>query len=97
MLRRRRRTLTVVAVVVSLLVLMFPGHAFGGTGAAGLSADELGAVGLTPGTVYVVGSGDTLHSIAEQVNPWNSSAAYRALVAELHSGVVVAGEHVIIP
>lgn len=97
MRRRRRRTLTVVAVVVSFLVLMFPGHAFGGTGSAGLSADELGAVGLTPGSVYVVQSGDTLHAIAQLVNPWNSSAAYRALVGELHSGVVVAGEHIIIP
>ncbi len=97
MRRRRRRSLLVLAVVVSLFVLMFPGHAFGGTGAAGLSADEIGAVGLTPGSLYVVQPGDTVASLARLVNPWNPSAAEVSLVRELHSSVVVVGEHVIIP
>ncbi len=97
MRRRRRRTLLVAASIVSLAVLMFPGHAFGGTGVGGVSADQLGVVGLTPGSVYVVQPGDTLASIARQVNPLDTAAAYRSLARELRSDAVVVGEHVLIP
>jgi hypothetical protein len=46
---------------------------------------------------YVVQSGDTIGSIAKNVNPVNPSYAQALLVRELGSSVVVPGEHVLIP
>lgn len=95
--RRRRRTLAILAIAASLAVLIFPGHAFGGTNASGVSSDQLGAGALTPGSIYVVESGDTLTSIARLVNPWNPRQAQEVLTHELKSSVVVVGEHIEIP
>ena len=46
---------------------------------------------------YVVQPGDTVSSIARDMNPTNPTEARALLVHELGSSVVVAGEHVLIP
>jgi hypothetical protein len=46
---------------------------------------------------YVVQSGDTINSIARDVNPIDPAQARSLLVHELGSTVVVPGEHVLIP
>ena len=97
MLRRRRRTLLALALVTGLVILALPGPAFGGTTGAGLPTDLATSSVLASGTVYVVHGGDTVSSIAARMNPLDPSVARRALVAELHSTVVVPGEHVLIP
>ncbi len=94
---RRRRTLVGVALVLATVVLAWPGHAFGGTTGTGLSTDLATSAVLASGETYVVQPGDTLSSIAVFVNPTDPQAARRALVREVHSEVVVAGEHVVIP
>jgi len=94
---RRRRTAVAVAVLAGLVMLAWPGHAFGGTNGVGLSTDVASSATLSSGMVYVVAPGDTVASIARLVNPVQPAMAERALVAELRSTVVVAGEHVLIP
>jgi len=83
--------------MATFVLLAWPGHAFGGTNGVGLSTDLATSSTLSSGMVYVVQPGDTLESIAQSVNPVNPSLARRALVNELHSSVVVTGEHVLIP
>ena len=97
MLRRRRRTLAALVLVACLVILAWPGHAFGGTTGAGLSSDLAGSSVLASGMVYVVQPGDSVASIAALMNPVDPELARRALVHELRSSVVVAGEHVLIP
>jgi transposase-like protein len=46
---------------------------------------------------YVVQPGNTVNSIAREMNPANPSLARSLLVRELGSTVVVPGEHVLIP
>ncbi len=94
---RRRRSVGVAAVFVSLVLLAWPGHAFGGTNGVGLSTDLATGSTLSSGMVYVVQPGDTVSSIARLLNPVQPSLAVRALEGELRSTVVVAGEHVLIP
>ena len=94
---RRRRNSLVALVAVSLVVLAWPGHAFGGTNGVGLSTDLASSSTLSSGMVYVVEPGDTISSIARELNPVSPWTARRALVAELHSRDVVVGEHVLIP
>ncbi len=94
---RRRRSALAALVVISLVILAWPGHAFGGTNGVGLSTDLASSSTLSSGMVYVVQPGDTIASIARQVNPVSPATARRAIVAELRSRVVVAGEHVLIP
>ena len=96
MMQRRRRTLAVLAICGLIALLVFPGHAFGTT-PTGLAADQLGTAPLQAGTVYTVQPGDTMASIAADVNPQNPSAAYRVLVSELRSTTVIAGEVIQIP
>ncbi len=96
--RARRRTLALGALVAAaLVVLAVPGHSFGATSPTGLSSDLAGSTVLTAGELYVVQPGDTLATIARAMNPVDPDAARALLVAELHSRVVVAGEHVLIP
>lgn len=97
MLRRRRRTLVALALVAGLAILSVPGHAFGGETGAGLSTDLANSSVLASGMDYVVQPGDTVHSIAEMMNPVDAAYAQRLLVRELDSNVVVPGEHVLIP
>ena len=97
MLRRRRRTLVSLFVVAGLVVLAWPGHAFGGVTGSGLPTDLANSAVVASGMVYVVQPGDTVGTIAELVNPVAPSIARTALVRELGSSVVVPGEHVLIP
>lgn len=97
MKQRRRRSAVVALLAATLVLLAWPGHAFGGTNGAGLSTDLASSTTLASGMVYVVQPGDTLSTIAAEVNPVRPGIARAALVAELHSSVVIAGEHVLIP
>ena len=94
---RRRRSALVALLALSLVVLAWPGHAFGGTNGVGLSTDLASSSTLSSGMVYVVQKGDTIDTIARAVNPVNPTIARTMLVSELHSHDVVAGEHVLIP
>ncbi len=97
MLSRRRRSMVGLAAVISVVVLAWPGHAFGGVNASGVLTDQTSASKLSSGMVYVVGAHDTLNSIAQAVNPSNPTTARQVLIRELGSSVVVPGEHVLIP
>ncbi|HEY5439505.1 MAG TPA: LysM peptidoglycan-binding domain-containing protein [Acidimicrobiales bacterium] len=97
MMQRRRRTLVGLLLVTGLVILSWPGHAFGGTTGGGLSTDMANSSVLASGMEYVVQPGDTVRSIATLMNPVNPAAAQIALVREIHSSVVVPGEHVLIP
>jgi hypothetical protein len=97
MMQRRRRTLVALVLVTGLVILSWPGHAFGGTTGGGLSTDLANSSVLASGMEYVVQPGDTVRSIATMMNSVNPAAAQRALVREIHSNVVVPGEHVLIP
>jgi len=97
MLQRRRRTLVALAMTVGLVILAFPGHAFGGVTGAGLPTDLADSSVLASGVSYVVQPGDTISSIASLMNPLDPSTARRELVRQLESKVVVPGEHIVIP
>ena len=97
MMQRRRRTLVVLGLVLGLAILAFPGHAFGGVTGAGLSTDLANSSVLASGMAYVVQPGDTVNSIAKLMNPVDPSLARTALVHQIDSTVVVAGEHIVIP
>jgi hypothetical protein len=97
MLQRRHRTYVALLLVAGLAILSWPGPAFGGTTGAGLSTDLANSSVLASGMEYVVQSGDSVSSIARMINPVDPSLARAALVNELGSAVVVAGEHVLIP
>jgi len=97
MLQRRRRTLVAALLIIGLVVLAWPGHAFGGTTGAGLSTDLASSSTLASGMVYVVQPGDSINSIARDMNPVDPSVARALLVHELESSVVVVGEHILIP
>ncbi len=97
MMKRRRRTLTASALLLGLVILAWPGHAFGGETGAGLPTDLANSSVLASGMNYVVQPGDTVSSIARMMNPVDPNVARTALVRELDSSVVVPGEHVLIP
>jgi len=97
MIQRRRRSAIALLLVVGLVILAWPGHAFGGTNDAGLPTDLANSSVLAPGMLYVVQPGDTVTSIATLVNPVDPSLARHVLVRELGSSYVVPGEHVLIP
>jgi hypothetical protein len=84
-------------LVGALSVLAVPGHVFGATTGAGLSSDLATSSVLASGMDYVVQPGDTITSIAREMNPTDPTEARSLLVAELGSSVVVPGEHVLIP
>jgi hypothetical protein len=95
MLKRRRRTFVVLALLAGLTILALPGVAFGGVG--GISSDLNNNASLSSGMVFVVQRGDTMSSIARMINPADPAQARNALVRELGSRTVVTGEHVLIP
>ena len=97
MMRRRRRTLVALALVIGLVILALPGHAFGGVTGTGLPTDLADSSVVASGMQYVVQPGDTVQSIAQLVNPVAPLIARTAIVRELGSSVVVPGEHVLIP
>jgi hypothetical protein len=96
-LQRRRRAAAAVVLLGALTILALPGHMFGATTGAGLSTDLAGSSTLASGMNYVVQPGNTVNSIAREMNPTNPSLARSLLVRELGSTVVVPGEHVLIP
>jgi hypothetical protein len=95
--QRRRRALVSLVIVGALTILALPGHTLGATTGSGLSTDLATSSVLASGMNYVVQPGDTLNSIAKDVNPVQPSVARTLLVNELGSAVVVPGEHVLIP
>jgi hypothetical protein len=97
MMKRRRRTLLALTLTMGLVILAWPGHAFGGVTGAGLPSDLADSSVLASGMNYVVQPGDTLNSIARMINPVDPKVARADLVRELDSSVVVPGEHVLIP
>ncbi len=97
MMQRRRRTLVGLGLVLGLVILSWPGHAFGGVTGSGLPSDLANSSVLASGMVYVVQPGDSLSSIARSVNPVDPGQARIDLVHELHSSVIVPGEHILIP
>ena len=97
MLQRRRRSMVGLVLIAALTVLALPGSVFGATTAAGLSGDLANSSVLASGMDYVVQPGDSVTSIAKDMNPTDPTLARTLLVRELGSSVVVAGEHVLIP
>jgi hypothetical protein len=97
MMQRRRRTLVGLGLALGVVILSWPGHAFGGVTGSGLPTDLANSSVLASGMVYVVQPGDSLSSIARSVNPVNPAQARADLVHELHSSVIVPGEHILIP
>lgn len=95
--QRRRRALAALVLMSAFTILALPGHTFGATNAAGLSSDLANSSVLASGMDYVVQTGDTINSIAKNVNPVDPSLARVLLENELGSSVVVPGEHVLIP
>jgi hypothetical protein len=97
MIQRRRRTLVGLGLALGIVILSWPGHAFGGVTGSGLPTDLANSSVLASGMVYVVQPGDNLMTIARSVNPVNPAQARADLVHELHSSVIVPGEHILIP
>jgi hypothetical protein len=97
MLRRRRRTLLAAALVMGLVILAWPGHAFGGETGSGLPSDLANSSVLASGLNYTVQAGDSVSSIARMMNPVDPKVAREDLVRELDSSVVVPGERILIP
>ena len=95
--RRRRRTLVGLGLALGIVILSWPGHAFGGVTGTGLPTDLANSSVLASGMVYIVQPGDSLTSIARSVNPIDPAQARTDLVHELHSSVIVPGEHILIP
>ncbi len=86
---QRRRVLLGVVVVVLLVLLMLPIRAFGGKPVASSVP--------TAGQGYIVQPGDTIASIAAQVDHGGAAGLTSRLAAEAGSSVVVPGEHLLIP
>ena len=95
---RRRRVLAAVALLVVVVALALPTRALGTVTISGQQTPGGTPAGLMDGTVYVVQQGDSLASIAHQLNPaGDQRALIRAMVSELGSNQLVAGEHVLLP
>lgn len=95
--QRRHRLAAGVLVLGALAILAVPGHVLGATTGSGLSTDLANSSVLASGMNYVVQPGDTVNSIATDMNPTDPSEARTLLVRELGSSVVIPGEHVLIP
>lgn len=95
--QKRNRMVLLASVLIALALLMVPGSAFGGTTGSGLPGDAALSGELASGMSYTVHSGDTLTSIAEQINPNNVPGVVAQLKSELGSSVVVPGERILIP
>src|SRR6202451_1519839 len=85
MMKRRRRTLLGLVLVLGLVILAWPGHAFGGETGAGLPTDLANSSVLASGMNYVVQPGGSLNSIARMINPVDPNVARADLVRELDS------------
>jgi len=97
MMKRRRRTLLGLVLILGLVILAWPGHAFGGETGGGLPSDLANSSVLASGMKYTVQPGDSISSIARMMNPIDPKVARADLVRELDSSVVVPGERILIP
>ena len=95
--RRRQRFAALLVLAGALTILALPGHVYGATTGAGLSTDLANSSVLASGMDYVVQPGDSVTSIARDMNPTDPTEARSLLVSELGSSVVVPGEHLLIP
>lgn len=95
--QRRQRLAATLVVLGALTILALPGHGYGATTGAGLSTDLANSSVLASGMNYIVQPGDTINTIARDMNPTDPAEARTLLVRELGSTVVVPGEHVLIP
>ncbi len=95
--QRRRRLAAGLVLAAALTILAIPGHGYGATTGAGLSTDLANSSVLASGMDYVVQPGDTINSLAHDMNPIDPTEARSLLIHELGSTVVVPGEHVLIP
>ncbi len=86
---QRRRLILAAVVVVLLVLLALPIRSIGGKTIAG--------AGPTAGQEYVVRNGDTLASLAAQVDRNNVAGVEKKLMNETGSSVLVPGEHLLIP
>jgi len=88
--RLQPRWLMVGVVAIGLLVLLaLPVRAIGGKTVAGSAP--------AAGQVYVVQAGDTLTSIAREVQPAQVTSLVHRLANEVGSSTIVPGEHLAIP
>jgi hypothetical protein len=86
---QRRRLVLAAVVVVLLVLLMLPIRALGGK--------TMAQSGPISGQEYVVQSGDTLASIATQVDRADEAGTEQRLASEVGSTVLVPGERLLIP
>jgi hypothetical protein len=86
---QRRRLILAAVVVVLLVLLALPIRSTGGKTIAGS--------GPIAGQEYVVRNGDTLASLAAQVDRNNVAGVEKKLMNEAGSSVLVPGEHLLIP
>jgi LysM repeat protein len=93
----RRRIAGVAVVLAAVALLAMPLRALGAVTVAGQPTPAGVPAGLAPGSVYVVQPGDTLRSIALQVNRAEPATIEHELATSTGTPVVVAGEHVTIP
>jgi hypothetical protein len=93
----RRRRVGLGVVLLSVVLLALPLRALGAVTVDGRPTPGAVPAGLAPGSVYVVQPGDTLRSIAAQVDPAAIGATARELATSTGASVVVPGEHVRIP
>lgn len=88
--RRWRAGVVVIAAVAILLVLLaLPIRSLGGS--------TLAQAAPAQGQEYVVKSGDTLASIAQQADPTRAASLAGRMADEIGSTTVVPGEHLFIP
>jgi len=95
---RRRRIAVTVLVLGFVVLLALPLRALGTVTVSGQQTPGGTPAGLMDGSSYVVQPGDTLASIALQLNPTGDQRALvAAMASEIGSHVVVPGEHVVLP
>jgi len=87
----------VAVTLVAVVLLALPIRALGAVTIAGQDTPGGIPAGLAPGSTIVVQPGETISSVAVEVNANDAARIARALVAELGSSTLVPGEHVVIP
>ena len=95
---QRRRVVAGVAAGVLLVLLALPVQALGGVTATGKAAPGGVVAGLADGSLYVVQPGDTVASVAHELNPAGDQGALQAKIrGVVGSSVLVPGEHILLP
>ncbi len=94
---RRRRAAGAAVTLVAIVLLALPIRALGAVTVAGQDTPGGVPAGLAPGSTIVVQPGETIRSVAVDVNANDAAKIARALAAEVGSSTLVPGEHVVIP